>query len=346
MSFAFPEPRPFADPAALRWGVAAPGGIAQRFVQAVQDHTSQEFVAVGSRSRERARQFADAHGIPRAFGSFDELLDDTEVDVVYIASPHNVHAEMAVRALEAGKHVLVEKPFATTADEARAVASAARSAGVLAMEAMWTRYLPQADVVRQLLEHEVIGTVSLVSADFGFSLPYDPDHRIYAPALAGGALLDAGIYPISFVSSVLGRPTSMTVTGTLAPSGVENQVALTLDYGSAHASVLTSTRSALPVRATIMGSEGVIDIDAPFIAASGVTLSRRRSWRREQDPDVWSGSTRPGVYSGMSYEAEALASFVAAGLTESPIHPLDETITILELIDDARRRLGAGAVGQ
>jgi predicted dehydrogenase len=132
----------------------------------------------------------------------------------------------------------------------------------------------------------------------------------------------------------------MTVTGTLAPSGVEDQAAMTLDYGSAQACVLTSTRAAMPVRATIMGSEGTIDISPPFIAASGVTVSSRRSWRREETQTIWADNSRPGVYDGMSYEAEALASFVAAGLTESPLHPLDETIAILEMIDEARRQLG------
>lgn len=336
-----PEPRALGSVPSLRWGIAAPGDIAAKFTAAVQRHSSQHVVAVGSRSLERAQDFATRFDIGTAHGSYDALVDDSQVDVVYIAAPHNVHAELALLAIAAGKHVLIEKPFTATAFEARTVAEAARAAGIFAMEGMWTRYLPQSDIVRQLLEQQVIGEVTAVTAEFGFSLPFDPSHRLYDPARAGGVLLDAGIYPLSFASSVLGRPRNVSAVGTLAPSGVEDQAVISVDYGSAQAALLTSTRAALPGHATIVGTEGSIVIDPPFIAAGGLSLRQQRTWRRVDDPLIWRDRTFQVIHDAMSYQADTLASYVGEGRIESPVHPLDEVVSVLEVIDSARAQLGS-----
>ena len=205
-------PNPMDAPP-LRWGVLAPGRIAGSFVDALSRHTRQQVVAAGSRSLDRARAFADRFGIERAYSSYEQLVGDPDIDAVYVASPHSEHAAQALLAISAGKPVLVEKAFARNASEARQVVSAARAAGVLAMEAMWTRYLPQSDVIAQLLADGVLGEVVTVLADHGQSFDFDPNGRLFNPALAGGALLDLGVYPISFASFVLGNPDEIVATG-------------------------------------------------------------------------------------------------------------------------------------
>ena len=191
-----------------------PAGSPASFVDALSRHTRQRVVAVGSRSLDRAPAFADrSRHRTRLFGSYEELVGDPDIDVVYVASPHSEHAAQALLAISAGKPVLVEKAFARNASEARQVVSAARAAGVLAMEAMWTRFLPQTDVIAQLLADGVLGEVITVLADHGQSFDPDPNGRLFNPALAGGALLDLGVYPISFASFVLGNPDAVVATG-------------------------------------------------------------------------------------------------------------------------------------
>ncbi|MCU1529066.1 MAG: oxidoreductase, partial [Frondihabitans sp.] len=193
-----PAPR-FTDPRdapALRWGILAPGVIANDFVDSLLRHTDQRVVAVGSRSAERAAAFAAKHGAERSYGSYEQLVSDPRVDVVYVASPHSEHEEHALLAIAAGKHVLIEKPIAVDAAGARRIADAARAAGVFVTEAMWTRYRPQSDIVRQILERGDLGAVRIVTADFGGYATYDPTSRLFDPALAGGALLDLGVYPV------------------------------------------------------------------------------------------------------------------------------------------------------
>ncbi len=338
---AVPEPRPLPPAPALRWGLMAPGGIASRFVDALHAHSPQRFVAVGSRSAERAERFATEHGIERAYGSYEEVAGETRVDAVYIASPHSAHKDLALLAITAGKHVLIEKPMAASAAEAQVIADAARAAGVMAMEAMWTRYLPQADVIRQLLAAGEVGDVHLVSADFGFAATFDPAHRLFDPAQAGGALLDAGVYPISFASSVLGAATSVAVVGGLALTGVDCDAALVMDHSGRYSTALTSITSSLPTRATIMGSKGRIDVDAPFFAPGGLTLTGGNGLGPDTQAARWEDRTYAQPYSALHYEADALARYAAVGRTESPIHTLDEVVAILRTIDEARRQLGA-----
>ncbi len=334
-----PAPRSPAQAPTLHWGVLAPGGIAATFVDAVHAHSAQRVVAAGSRSRARAEQFVAAHGLARAHGSYEALVQDADIDVVYVASTHNTHAALALLAIAAGKHVLVEKPFATTRAEAAQVADAARTAGVFAMEAMWTRYLPQADVIRQLLQAGAIGEVRMVAADFGFWLPFAPDHRLFDPAQAGGALLDAGIYPVSFASSILGAPVSITATGRTAPTGVDAEAALVIDHGDTESTVLTSITASLPTRAAIMGSAGRIEVDAPFFGPSGLTLVIGNGLGPEDTSTHWADRTLPKLHDGLAYEADALARFVGEGRTESPVHTLDETVAIIAALEDARRQV-------
>ena len=336
-----PSPRTLAPAPSLRWGVLGPGGISERFADAVGRHGTQRIVAVGSRSQGRAEAFARRHGVDRAVGSPEALVALPEVDIVYIATPHPSHRELAELALDAGKHVLIEKPLAMTAADAVAVTRLGRERGLLVMEAMWTRYLPQADVVDQLLADGAIGEVTFVSAEFGFVAPDDPTSRLFAPELGGGALLDAGVYPVSFITSVLGLPNDFHVAGTLAATGVDDHAHLTLQFDRALAAATTSLRSALPVRAVIAGTGGRIELDPPYIRPSSMSLSTRAMWGPDPEATRWTDDALDEPHDAMHYEADAAALYVAEGRTESPLHDHERTVGVIALLEEARTRLGA-----
>ncbi|MFD1721625.1 Gfo/Idh/MocA family protein [Amnibacterium endophyticum] len=339
---AIPRPRPLEPAPTLRWGVIGPGGISERFAAALGRHGSQRIVAVGSRSLERAQAFAERHGVGTAVGSAEELVGLDEVDAVYVATPHPTHRELAELALRAGKHVLVEKPIAMDRAEAEAMTSLGRELGLLVMEAMWTRYLPQADVLAQLLDDGAVGEVTHVSADFGFVIGFDPRSRLFDPALGGGALLDAGVYPVSFITSVLGLPDSVQTAGTLAETGVDDHAQLTLAYdGGALAAATTSLRSALPTRAVVSGTAGRITLEPAYIRPSALTLSTKGMWGPDDDATTWTDDALDEPYDAMHYQADAFARYVADGLLESPVHDHARTVGVIGVLEDARKALGA-----
>jgi predicted dehydrogenase len=339
----FPDP---GDAPTLRWGILAPGWIAGLFADTVLANTSQRIVAVGSRSSERADAFAQTYGVERSYDSYAQLVDDPEVDVVYVASPHSEHRDQALLAIAAGKHVLVEKAFTRNAAEAREVVEAARAAGVFVMEAMWTRHLPHMDVIRQLLEDGALGDVRRVLADTGMFPDVDASHRLLNPALAGGSLLDIGIYPLAFASFVartagLGeRPTAVQATGILAPTGVDAQVAWQLGYGeSAHAQLFSTLLAPVVGNAAVVGSRAWLELGPDFSMPGSVTL------HAGEQHMTWDGNRIRG-HAGLCFQAAALARYVAEGRTESPLQPLDETVAILETADEIRRQVGATFPGE
>jgi predicted dehydrogenase len=342
-----PEPRTPdpADAPPLRWGIIAPGYIADQWATALREHTRQRLVAVASRSFERATAFANRHGAERVHESYEALVDDPAVEAVYVASPHSHHREHALLALRAGKHVLVEKAFTRNAAEARELVAAAGEAGVLLMEAMWTRYLPHTDVLRQVVADGLIGDVHRITADYGVRTTPDPTHRLLDPALAGGVLLDLGIYPLSFASSVARaaglplHPTSIQAAGSLTTTGVDAQVSVQIGYGTAQAQLFTSMLTASGHTAVVHGSVGRVEVDDRCYVPAGVTLTvgeRTGTW----------DANRIHGYGGLSFQAAALATYVAQGRTDSPLLPLDETVTIIETADEIRRQVGVVYPGE
>ncbi|QHF20894.1 Gfo/Idh/MocA family oxidoreductase [Rathayibacter sp. VKM Ac-2762] len=337
MALTLPEPRlpSLLDSPVLRWGVIAPGSIAGSFVEALQKHARQRVVSVGSRSLERAERFASRFGIERASAGYEAVVEDPEVDVVYIASPHSEHARQALLAIAAGKHILVEKPFAPTPGEAEMIVHAARDAGVFAMEAMWMRYLPHMDVVRQLLADGAVGAPAVVSADFGAAFDFDPSSRIFDPALAGGGLLDVGVYASSFVSMVAGTPQSTVVAGSMTSTGVDATATIVGSHAHGVQSVATSTVLAdTRHAASVAGRAGRIDVHPSFWTPGGVTLTRG------SESGSWIDETPLQGGEGLAWEALHVAQYVTEGRTESPLHPLDEVVAVVRTLDDARRRLG------
>lgn len=295
-------------------------------------------MAVAARDTRRTAEFAAEFGVENMYASSEELVGDAAVDVVYVATPHSAHREIALQAIAAGKHLLVEKPLALSAAEGREIATAARRAGVFVMEAMWTRYLPQMDIVRQLVADGTLGEIHLVMADFGFVAPQDPSSRMWDPRLGGGALLDAGVYPVSFASSILGTPARVQASGIVTPTGVDlRSAAILTSAGGAQAIVATSMVSKLPTRATVIGSAARVEISSPFFSPTGLTLIA--STDGEDASETWTDDTFTDAYDGLSHQAIALASYVGEGRLESPIHSLDETIAVLATIEDIRAQL-------
>ncbi|BEP16326.1 Gfo/Idh/MocA family oxidoreductase [Acidothermaceae bacterium B102] len=329
------------DAPSLRWGILATGWIAERFVDSLRKHTSQQVVAVGSRSKDKAATFASQWGIAAAYGSYEELVADPDVDVVYVATPHSEHHANALLAIAAGKHVLVEKAFTRNAAEAREVIDAARAAGVFLQEAMWTRYLPRIDVVRQLLEDGVLGDLASVVADHGQYMPHNPEGRMYNPALAGGALLDLGVYPVSFSSFVLGKPSAITVVGTLTDTGVDGHIAGVLQAPSgAQALIDTTLLAKTPTIASISGSDARIELSGDFYNQGPVVLISR-----DGDRLTWDVNPIPG-HEGLCYQGVDVARRISEGALESALLPLSETLSIMETMDEIRRQVGVVYPGE
>ena len=340
---ALPAPRT-PDPAtapALRWGVLAPGGIAGSFASALRARTSQRLQAVASRSVSRAEAFAREFEVDTAYGSYAELVADPAVDVVYVASPHSEHRDHALLAIEAGKPVLVEKAFARNAAEAAEVVHAARAAGVFAMEAMWTRFLPHLDVVRRCLEDELLGDVQTVLADHGQHLYPDGPQRLSDPALAGGALLDLGIYPVSFAHLVLGGFASVNATGQLTELGVDAQDAIVVRGPRGGLGLLSTTMSAkTPTTASINGTAARLELTGSFYGPrSVVTLLA-------PDGTELGRFANEDTTHGLHFQAAEVARRIASGETESPLMPLDETVAIMAALDDVRAQVGVRYPGE
>ena len=308
----------------LRWGIMGTGGIAGAFAEDLKLTDSGVVAAVGSRSAGSADLFADRLGIATRHGSYEALANDPDVDVVYVATPHPMHHGNARLALEAGKPVLVEKPFTMTADEARDLVGLARERGLFLMEAMWTRFLPHIRHVRELLPD--LGDVVTVTADHGQWFAEDAAFRLFAPELGGGALLGLGIYPVSFASMVLGEPSRIAAMATPAFTGVDAQTSMLFGYASGAQAVLTCTLSAVsPTVASIAGTDGRIEIDGPFYAPASFTLIPRTG-ERTRFEYVDEGR-------GLRHQADEVARLLAAGELESPLMPLDETVSIMATMD-------------
>lgn len=335
-----PKPRvvPLRGGPSFRWGVLAPGDIAKDFLTAMHRHTDQRAVAVAGRSVERAIAFAGKMGIARVHESHEALVNDPLVDIVYVASPHSEHKRMALLAITAGKHVLIEKPVALTAADAREIRDAANAAKVFAMEGMWTRYLPQTDVMMQLKEEGVLGELQLALADFGTRGSPDPAGRRYNPELGGGALLDLGIYPLWFSHVWLGKPVTINAIGNLTPTRVDARTAIVLGYGNGAQAVLSTTLMAFtPARASINGTSARIEVNPWFVVPAGFELVAPGK-----------GDVRLSFFDesglnfrdGLAWEAAAVAQHIADGLTDSPLHPFEFAIEVMETMDEVRRQVG------
>ena len=315
------------------WGILGTGGIAAAMTRDLQldGHT---VAAVGSRTPESAARFAAAHGLLRSHGSYEELAADPGIDIVYVATPHPQHAPNALLALAAGKHVLVEKPFTMNQQEAQQVADAARLGGLVALEAMWTRWLPHMDRLHEIIDDGTLGELRSVVAHHCQRTSPDPAGRMLNPALGGGALLDLGIYPVSFAWDVLGAPSEVLALSTPTATGVDRQTSILLGYESgAQAALTTVLDAAGDNSATVVGTDARIELDATFFVPTAFRVVDHSGRVIETYESQITGR-------GMQFQARAIERLIAAGGGEDARLPLSQSVAIMGTLDTIRERIG------
>lgn len=324
----------------VKWGIISTGWIAHQFVTDLAHSSNGVAYAVGSRSQESADDFARNHGIPVAYATYEELVNDPEVDAIYIGTPHPFHKDNALLALRAGKAVLCEKPFTVNSVELEEVVAYAREQKLFLMEAMWSRYIPAIVKVREWIAEGRIGEIRLVKADLGFKADWNPEGRLLNPELGGGALLDVGIYPISFASMVLGpHPEKISSTVHIGETGVDEHFSLLLSYGNGvTASLNGGVRLSMLEEAHVFGTEGHIIVQGTLVNPKSAVLYVGGELVETFEDD------RSSI--GYVYEAEEVGRCLQAGLTESPIMPLDESLAILKLLDEVRGQWGLHYPGE
>ncbi|MBM9507902.1 Gfo/Idh/MocA family protein [Actinacidiphila acididurans] len=323
----------------VRWGILATGGIAATFTEALLSMPDAEVTAVGSRSEEAAKEFAERYGIGRAYGSWAELAADDEVDVVYVATPHSAHRAAAELCLEAGKAVLCEKAFTLNQREARELVDLARSRGLFLMEAMWTYCNPLIRHMVALVAEGAIGEVRNVSAHFGFPGEFAPTHRLRDPDQGGGALLDLGVYPVSFAQLFLGEPDHVAAWAHLTPERVDDNTAIALGWNSgAVASLSCSFTTDTGAPALVAGSAGRIEIPDGFFHADRFVL--HRPGHEPHTVHLADVSPSDTDRSSMRHEAAEVMRCLREGRTESPLLPLDGSLSVMRTLDTIRTRIG------
>jgi predicted dehydrogenase len=317
----------------VRWGIAATGKMADVFVSDFEHVTDAEVVAVGSRRPESAQEFAERHGIAKAHGSYRELMEDPDVDVVYVATPHPQHHALAKTAIEAGKGVLVEKAFTATLEGAREIVELARQRQVFCMEAMWTRFQPVVALARELVAAGEIGDVRMVQADLGAFRAYDPTDRLFAPELGGGVVLDLGVYAISIAQHFLGDPGRVHATGTTYPNGVDASVAVLMSYDDGRsASLVASLESESGGRAVVLGTGGSIEL-APRFHHPTRLIVRRNGQAAEEIEAQPNGR-------GYSHEIDEVNRCIAGGRIESDVMSLSDTLAVQGVMEQTLEQLG------
>ncbi|MFY9712856.1 MAG: Gfo/Idh/MocA family oxidoreductase [Microbacterium sp.] len=323
----------------LRWGILATGGIAGSFASDLRT-AGLDLVAVGSRSQESADAFAARFDIAHAHPSYEALAADPDVDIIYVGTPHPMHHQNARIALENGKHVLVEKAFTLNRAEAEDLQRLGAERGLLVMEAMWTRYLPHMIRIREIIAAGTLGEIRVVTADHTQRISSDPAHRLNALELGGGALLDLGIYPISFIHDILGSPTTVRAVGRLIETGADAEVATVMTHeGGAVSTSVSSSRGAGANAATIVGTEARIDIDRVWYSPTSFRVVR-------PDGTVQEEYSSEIVGRGMQFEALAAERLVRDGMLEGDILPIAESVAIMGTLDEIRAQIGVRYPGE
>ncbi|EGX55097.1 oxidoreductase [Streptomyces zinciresistens K42] len=326
----------------MRWGILATGGIAAAFTADLVDLPDAEVVAVASRRQASADAFAERFGIGRAYGDWRALAEDGDIDVVYVATPHSAHREAAGLCLEAGRSVLCEKAFTLNAREAAELVALARSRGGFLMEAMWMYCNPLIRRLKALVDDGAIGEVRHVQADFGLAGPFPPAHRLRDPAQGGGALLDLGVYPVSFAHLLLGEPSDVTARATLSPEGVDLQTGVLLSWdGGALASLHCSIVGGTATAASVTGSAGRIDVPGGFFFPERFVLHRDG-----RDPEEFTADPADGPRNSLRHEAAEVMRALRAGESESPLVPLEGTLAVMRTLDAVRDRVGVRYPGE
>lgn len=323
----------------VRWGILGAGGIAATVGADVMASPGSTVAAVASRDLDRAVALAERLGVARAYGSYDELVADPDVDVVYVATTHAQHHAAALTALHAGKPVLVEKPLALDARQGLEVAEAAAARGLLCLEGMWTRLNPTVRRIRQIVDSGEIGELRAVRADLSHTFDYHPNHRLFDPAVGGGALLDLGVYPAAVAWLLLGRPDAVHATATLAPTGVDAADSMLWTYADGRCAQLTcSAVSDAGSTATVIGTRGWIEAAGPIFRTEEITVATAHGSRTERHP-LPAGN-------GYGLEVAEVETCLREGATDSADMPLAASLGVLEVLDEVRRQTGVRYPGE
>ncbi len=314
----------------LRWGILATGKIAHSFASDLlllqERHVIQ---AVASRSSDKARSFADEYSVKSFHSSYEDLIADKNVDIIYIATPHHLHEKWAIKALEANKHVLCEKPMGVNQSQTRRILETARKQNKFLMEALWSRFNPSINKALEVIKNGTIGKIKYVQSDFAFSATPDPEGRLFNPALAGGATLDIGIYPIFLSYLLLGKPKTIHTEHQFAATGVDLKVSATFTYDDIHASMYWGLDSHSPMDATISGTKGSITIHGRWHESSALSIHT----------DSRSKIDFPLTGRGYSYEIEACYEAIANNQLEHPKWTWKNSLELVEILDEIRSKI-------
>jgi predicted dehydrogenase len=318
----------------LRWGIISTGKIAVQFADGLKQTKGAQLVAVGSRTQDAADEFGARFSIPHRYGSYEELANDPDVDVIYIGTPHSHHYDNSLMCLNAGKHVLCEKAFTVNAKQAKEVIALAKKRKRFIMDAVWSRCLPAYDELRSILAKGTLGDIRMVTVDFGFNFPFNPKDRLFDPKLAGGALLDIGIYGVQLASLVYGRePKKITTSAEFGKTKVDEQSGIIFNYGDGKMAVITlSMQSETTQEANIMGRAGRVKVNRQFWHPDSLTVTMQGKADRLVK--------RPYKGNGYNYEAAHVMDCIREGKLESPLMPVEETLGIMRTMDAVREQWG------
>lgn len=315
----------------FNWGILGPGKIAHKFAQGLLSLDNAKLYSVGSRSAERATSFARQYNIPKIYASYEELAADSETEIIYIASPHSEHYQHVKLCLENGKHVLCEKAFTTNSKQLEELISLSRKKNLFLMEAIWTRFLPSIEKTLEIIQSGTIGEIKMINADFGFQAPYDKEGRLFNPKLAGGALLDIGIYPLFLCLLLLGYPKEIKALAYKGQSGVDESLAAALIYeNGAMAAINTTFLAHTSTKAEIFGTKGNIKLNPRWFSPTNLELNINGKQSETIDFNYQNN--------GYGYEAEEVMHCLTKGLTESALLPLSFSLQLMNLMDEIRKQ--------
>ncbi|MCF8226967.1 MAG: Gfo/Idh/MocA family oxidoreductase [Bacteroidales bacterium] len=316
----------------IRWGILGCGGIANKFAEALQINEDAVLQAAAARDKARAAEFANKWNFKSSYGSYKELVSDPDVDIIYVATPHSYHFAHTKLCLEAGKHVLCEKPFTINAKQLKILIDIASNRNLFLMEALWTRFMPGIIKTKKLIDEGIIGKVITAEADFGMNFPFDPEHRVYNPFLAGGALLDIGIYPLFLSLYLFGKPKKLKAHSILDDNKIDLTTSIITESNSGTVSHLNSTTQAnTHVKARIFGTNGNIEFDKWWFTPVNITL------RTGDKEEVMEFSP---IVNGYEYEAMESVKCLQENKNESDIMPLYFSMMLMEQMDEIRKITG------
>ena len=317
----------------FKWGIIGTGGIAGEFANDLSYLNNHTVAAVGSRKLSTAQQFASKYPDCVGYASYSELVADPNLDGIYIATPNNFHVEHTLLALDAGKPVLCEKPFAINTSEVELMVKTATQNQLTLIEAMWTRFLPHIEIVRKIINSNVLGNIHTLQADHGQRLSESNKPRLWDPALGGGALLDLGIYVVSFAHLILGVPDKITAKSNFTDKGVDEQTSAIFEYKNGAQAILNTTlRNSTPCRAVISGVNGWLEIDRTFYNPAAMRVVLNDGTKTEY-PNNYKGH-------GLREQAIEFSRCVGSKLIESPLMPHEESIGVMRSMDKIREQIG------